>query len=138
MPWHPLRVWRPTLPQDFAFTGTILPDGTIGAVGGIVHKMQAAQRGGRKRVIIPDFLRLQEDMSTHQEIDLKKHAASLGMQFFPVENIRQAYDTIHGLHANPAEIDEKLATELPAGLEELLTARADTTMRAADVISADY
>ena len=124
------------LPKDFAFTGTILPDGTIGEVGGIVHKMQAAQREGCKRVIIPDYMRLDRDENTHENVDLKRHANSLGMQFCPVENIRQAYDTIHRLHANPAEVDEKLATELPTGLEELLTSRADTTIRAADVIFA--
>lgn len=125
-----------TLPKDFAFTGTILPDGTIGEVGGIVHKMQAAQGGGCKRVIIPDYLRMDEDRNSHENVDLKRRALSLGMQFCPVENIRQAYDTIHGLHSRPAEMDEKLATELPAGLEEILTTRADTTLRAADVIFA--
>ena len=62
------------LPKDFAFTGTILPDGTIGQVGGIVHKMQAAHDGDCKRVIVPDFLRLQEDMNTHKSVDLRRLA----------------------------------------------------------------
>jgi hypothetical protein len=125
-----------TLPKDFAFTGTILPDGTIGQVGGIVHKMQAAQRGGCTRIIVPDFLRLDEDENTHENVDLKRRAILLGMQFCPVENIHQAYGTIYGIHANAGEIDDRLATELPAGLEELLTTRADTTIRAAEAIFA--
>jgi len=49
-------------PPDFAMTGTILPDGTIGLVGGIALKLRAAAAAGIKRVCIPAFLRFEEHL----------------------------------------------------------------------------
>jgi ATP-dependent Lon protease len=43
---------RPIRP-GIAITGEVALHGEIGAVGGIPHKLRAASRAGRKRVLIP-------------------------------------------------------------------------------------
>ena len=49
-------------PNDFAMTGTILPDGTIGLVGGVPEKLLAAAKNPRiKRVAVPAFERFVRD-----------------------------------------------------------------------------
>jgi hypothetical protein len=124
-----------TLPKDFGFTGTILPDGTIGRVGKIAHKMKAAQAGGCRRVLVPHYLRFQKEPETNDEVDLKKTAATLGLEYVPVENIHQAYCAVHRLTFAAPQIDEKSATELPQSMEDVLTARIQQVMREADALA---
>ena len=84
------------LPDDFAMTGTILPDGTIGAVGGIGAKMRAAAYAGKKRIFIPAFERFDND-SKGNAIDLQSLADMLGVKLYRVENIAEAYALLHRL-----------------------------------------
>ena len=39
-----------SFPDDFAMTGTIMVDGTVGAVGGVAEKIRAASKAGIKRI----------------------------------------------------------------------------------------
>ena len=49
-------------PDDFAMTGALLPDGTIGLVGGVPEKLAAAAKDPKiKRVAIPAFQRFAQD-----------------------------------------------------------------------------
>ncbi len=41
------------LPDNFAMTGTINPDGTIGPVGGVFEKARAAAEAGKKYFLVP-------------------------------------------------------------------------------------
>lgn len=50
-----------SFPDDFAMTGTIMSDGTIGPVGGIAEKIKGASKAGVKRICIPSFARMDED-----------------------------------------------------------------------------
>ena len=47
-----------SFPDDFAMTGTIMADGTIGAVGGVAEKIRAASLAGVKRMCIPSSVRM--------------------------------------------------------------------------------
>ncbi len=61
-------------PKDFAMTGTILPDGSLGLVGGIDKKMEAAAKAGIRRVCIPALGRVENDGNTNLFGDLVKWA----------------------------------------------------------------
>lgn len=84
-------------PNDFAMTGTILPDGTIGLVGGVAKKIQAAAVSGKiKRVAIPAFQRFEYDAEANKWVDLFELGKSLGLDLKPVESIAEAYRFLHG------------------------------------------
>ncbi|MBL9091643.1 MAG: hypothetical protein JNL96_10490, partial [Planctomycetaceae bacterium] len=59
-------------PRDCAVTGAIMPDGTIGGVGGLAPKLRAAARAGIRRVIIPTYLRFEKPADGGEDIDLKR------------------------------------------------------------------
>ncbi len=42
-----------TIPKDFTLTGEILPNGTIGEIGGVYDKMSAAKRDGMEFALVP-------------------------------------------------------------------------------------
>jgi predicted S18 family serine protease len=68
-----------TLPTDFAFTGTILPNGGVGQVGGVIQKIQAAAKAGKKRVLVPNFYRVDTDPLPAREWTSKISANLLGL-----------------------------------------------------------
>ena len=88
-----------TLPDDFAMTGTIMPDGTIGMVGGIAQKVRAAVREGKKRICIPLFSRFEEQdgQAGGEIVDLFRLGRELGVEVRPVANIAEAYSYVHGV-----------------------------------------
>ena len=107
------------LPDDFAMTGAIFPDGTIGPVGGMVEKIKAAAADGKKRVFVPGYHRMVEDVNENL-VDLIGLAEDLKISLFMVENIEDAFALIHG---NPVPersyIDAKQVTALPRKVENL-------------------
>lgn len=86
-----------TMPADFAMTGTIMPDGTIGLVGGVQYKLKAAGKAGIKRVCIPAGRRFEFDSITKQEVDLNQIARDNGIELHYVKNIQEAYAIMHNL-----------------------------------------
>lgn len=110
------------LPQDFAMTGTILPDGTIGVVGGVPEKMRAAAKAGVKRIFIPAFLRIFKD-AKGKDIDLSRLAEELKVELHRVENISEAYAILHHLPSpDSGHINVRSMTKLPRATEDLLVA----------------
>lgn len=105
-------------PDDFAMTGTIMADGTIGAVGGVAEKIRAAGRAGLKRVCIPSAMRLDGDDGYTDLLDLGK---SLGLEIYQVSTIADAYRILHRLperqsvRLNPLEV-----CRLPQHVESVL------------------
>lgn len=83
-----------TFPPDFSMTGTILPDGTVGLVGGIALKIQGASKAGIKRVCIPAFLRF-ERQPDGSLVDLFSFAEKLGVEVFPVKQVEEAFAIAH-------------------------------------------
>jgi len=119
------------LPGDFAFTGTILPDGTVGYVGGVAQKVCAAAAAGKKRVLVPAFYRVEPDLSSGEKVDLKELCQKYGVQFVPVSNLREAYASIHGL---PAPQQPQGEVQLPLATERMLTKQATEYLAAGDQI----
>lgn len=89
------------LPEDFAMTGTIMPDGTIGLVGGIAQKVRAAVRAGKRRICIPLFSRFEEQAEKVGGgiVDLFRMGDELGVEVRPVANIAEAYSYAYGVAA---------------------------------------
>lgn len=81
---------------DAAMTGTINPDGTIGPVGGIVHKIAGAAAAGKKLVVIPSDSRIQRDKGSNQDVDLIAHGRKLGVEVRQVSDIYTAYRLMTG------------------------------------------
>lgn len=86
-----------TLREDAAMTGTINPDGSIGPVGGISHKIEGAAGKGMKLVLIPAGVRFDTDGNTGERVDLLEHGETLGVKVVPVFDIYHAYKLLSGI-----------------------------------------
>lgn len=70
---------------DLSMTGTINPDGSIGRIGGLMQKAQAASQAGVKVLLIPD------GQATEGDVDLTAYGPQvLGMQIVEVRNLQDA------------------------------------------------
>jgi len=81
---------------DTAMTGGINPDGTIGPVGGIPHKVQGVADAGKTRVIIPAMQRFDTDLNTGESVDLVELGNTLGVEVLPVSTVYEAYEILTG------------------------------------------
>lgn len=117
------------VPDDFAMTGTILPDGTIGLVGGVRHKIRAAAATGRiKRVAIPAFQRFEVDPATGAYVDLFRLGEELGVVVRPVSSILEVYRFCHGLPVVKEEpYDERALCSLDRYAEKALIGEFQAT-----------
>lgn len=104
------------IPDDFAMTGTIMPDGTIGIVGGVAQKVNAAIQRGCKRICIPRYPRFetQEDGSV---VDLFTLGADKNVTVKPVQNIDEVYSFLYGVRREIKVVDEFALCRIPAELE---------------------
>ena len=81
---------------DAAMTGTINPDGSIGPVGGISHKIEGAAAEGMKLVLIPAGVRFDTDSESGERIDLIEHGDKLGVKVVSVFDVYHAYKLLTG------------------------------------------
>jgi hypothetical protein len=125
------------LPDDFAMTGAILPDGGVGYVTDLVHKIEAAKAAGVSRVLIPGAIRFDKDPKTGAEVDLKKRAAELGIELVPVDTVAEAYAAVHKLPA-PAEAGPANAAALPDGAENFFKKLYEENQKAGDALWAGF
>ena len=82
--------------SDVAMTGTINPDGMIGPVGGIPHKLEGAAAAGMKTVIIPATAETEIDKNTGEYVHLIRRGEELGLEVKPVIDIYEAYSVMTG------------------------------------------
>ena len=109
-----------TLPEDFAMTGTIMPDGTIGAVGGIALKVRAAIKRGCRRIYIPMCQRF-ERQKDGTLVDLFRLGEKDHVTVRPVRSIGEAYSNLYGLPPPSfPTIDEFSVCRLPREVEDVL------------------
>ncbi len=76
---------------DVAMTGTINPDGTVGPVGGVPHKIDGAAAAGMRLVLIPFGMRNDRDESLGRDVDLFQRAADRKIEIRAVGDIYEAY-----------------------------------------------
>ena len=116
-----LAMENKSVPDDFAMTGTILPDGSVGLVGGVAAKIRGAAGKGARRICIPAFERY-EEQSNGDDLDLFKIGDELGVEVMPVKNVNEAYQIITGKTLfQSAEVDESDTLKLDRELDRRLT-----------------
>ncbi len=86
--------------EDATMTGTINPDGTVGPVGGIPHKLDGAAKAGKKLVLVPIGQRYDYDTNQEKLVDLVEAGQKLGVEVREVGTIFDAYEALTG-HALP-------------------------------------
>ena len=85
-----------SLKPDVTMTGTITPDGSIGLVGYVPRKIQAAADAGYRTVVIPaEVLRGNDKVSDGRT--LNEYAESLGVALVPVRTVGEAFAALTGL-----------------------------------------
>jgi len=77
-------------------TGTINPDGTIGPVGGIPHKIEGAAAAGKTTVLVPGGQRYDYDYAEGQSVDLVQVGQKYGVTVKLVPDIYTAYRELTG------------------------------------------
>lgn len=77
-------------------TGTINPDGTIGPVGGIPHKIEGAAAAGKTKVLVPGGQRYDYDYAAGQSVDLVQVGQQNGVEVILVPDIYSAYRELTG------------------------------------------
>ena len=100
-----------TLRKDVFMTGMIYPDGSIGPVGGIPYKLEAAAKNGAKIFLIPKGQRISQIQKTVERkqgpfviintktetVDLVEYGKKLGVDVVEVDNINQALNYYAGV-----------------------------------------
>ncbi len=84
-------------PDDVSMTGTINPDGTIGPVGGIGHKLRGARADGITRFAIPLGQREDVNLCTGAREDMLALGRDLGIEVAEVGDVREAYAFLTGV-----------------------------------------
>lgn len=82
--------------DDASMTGTINPDGTIGPVGGIPHKIDGAAKAGMKLILVPIGQRYDYDSNQQQLVDLVEAGQKVGVEVREVGTIFDAYELLTG------------------------------------------
>jgi len=81
---------------NITMTGTINPDGTIGPVGGIPHKIEGAAAAGKTLVLVPSGQRFDYDYALGQSVDVVEVGEQHGVEVRLVPDIYTAYETLTG------------------------------------------
>lgn len=79
-----------------AMTGTVAPDGTVGAVSQVPAKVRAARKAGYTTVLVPLANRTEFDPVTGTTVDLPALGRRLGMQVRVVRDVGEAYRAFTG------------------------------------------
>ncbi len=82
--------------EDVAMTGTINPDGTVGPVGGIPHKIEGAAERGAKLVLVPAGQRYDYDQNKGELVDLVEVGEKYGVEVREVSTVFEAYELLTG------------------------------------------
>lgn len=93
---------------DVAVTGTMRPDGTVGAIGGLPQKVAAVRDEGLETFIVPAA-------QPEAELELAETIAEGRVRIVPVENLEQALDALAELGGDVAAIDSFAAANPAAG-----------------------
>ncbi len=120
------------LRNDVIVTGMVNPDGTVGPVGGLLAKLQAAAKSGAKYFLIPLGQRytyvtkiVKKQVGpitiTKEEavpVDLAKVGKKLGVKVVEISTVRQAYEYFTGVKL-PVENISNIS--LPACLSKVMS-----------------
>jgi len=121
----------------FTMTGTINPDGTIGPVGGIPQKFQAAIRAGKTTLGYPMGQHFVTDMVTNREIDIRSMATA-GIKVVEIPDVETAYGYLTGVTlTQPKPVSQK-DMDLPPKVDSALRAQAQQWLTNAETTQRDF
>lgn len=78
------------LSQNVTMTGTVLPSGALGPVGGIPSKLRAADEAGIDIVLVPPGQSIATETATGRQVVVEDLAAELGIDVVPVATVQEA------------------------------------------------
>lgn len=90
---------RADVRPEVTMTGTILPDGGIGYVGGIPEKIRGAAANGITEVFIPAGQEKSQDPRTRRTVDVVELGRQLGVKVNSARTVWDAYPTLTGRRA---------------------------------------
>ncbi len=108
---------QPLLP-GVSMTGTINPDGSVGPVSGIYHKLAGAQEKGLRKILIPAGQRREEQKDGTVK-DLVARGNELGIEVREIADLEEAYRELTGqaLHQAP---DDGRVFQVPPKAQQAL------------------
>ena len=109
------------LAGDITMTGTVLPDGSVGEVGGVPEKIRAAAQEGFTQVLVPVDSRSEFDAGSGGYLSPAAVGEEVGVEVTPVGSIRQAYDLMTRQDAVAEQID---GPPIDQSVLDLLSARS--------------
>ncbi len=86
-------------------TGTILPNGGIGPVGGIPAKLRAAKEAGITEVLIPQGQKMSTDPVTGKKVNVVDQGQQLGIKVTEIASVTEAKDLLTGVTQQRAQAD---------------------------------
>ncbi len=110
-----------SVPPSTTVTGTVLPDGSIGPVGGVAEKIRAAQGAGITRVLIPSGQTSVFDTTTGAAVDPVRLGRSAGVEVVRVKSVPDAYALIT---RQPVSRSTRPAPPIRAGVLQMLARRS--------------
>ncbi|MCS7103175.1 MAG: hypothetical protein NZ992_04755 [Candidatus Korarchaeum sp.] len=134
--------------QDAIITGMINLDGTIGPVGGIPQKLEAAAHAGAKVFLVPAGQEIVEEVVPKQvrigplvmttaerrKVNVTEVGAKLGVKVVEVSNIDEALSYMLGLKVERAPPNKP---ELPEGLRRMLSDWIDSYVKRSSEIRSE-
>jgi hypothetical protein len=125
-----------TVRPDATMTGIINPDGTIGPVGGIPHKIDGAAAQGKKLVLVPYGQRFDMDLKLKQPVDLVERGRARGVEVREVRNLAEAYATLTGQALPLAKLAGDAPPEAPPAVQAKLRDRTQGLVRRYQALAA--
>lgn len=89
------------LRSEVTMTGTISPNGAIGAVGGVPEKIKAAIKAGYTTILIPRGSDVMVTGTDGTESTLAKSSSRGGVTVIPVSTVQEAYEHFTGSQLAP-------------------------------------
>ena len=117
-------------------TGTILPDGGIGDVGGVKQKLEAASKGGMAKVVLPSASRITYDPDSGELVDIAEYGEKLGLSIVFVDDLDKAYYELTGNLLFPPSTEPAFRGDVLLPREMMDVIRARTLRRFHDVSKA--
>ncbi|KSW11393.1 hypothetical protein CF15_00565 [Pyrodictium occultum] len=105
------------IPENFSMTGMVDPDATLGPVGGVPEKLEAAAKAGVKVFVIPAGQRYSIDLNTGDRVDVVALGRQLGVKVVEAGTIAEAYEAATG---DKLYTPKQLNLNYPAWLAESL------------------
>ena len=123
-----------SLAPGYTMTGTITADGSIGPVGGVATKIEAAAREGFRTIVVPESLApgTWESGNRYTEV-----ADSLGVRVVPVRTIGDAYAVMTG---SPLPTDPPVPVSTvtwPASIKNATTTSTESLIEILDAAMRD-